>query len=184
MITRIVSRNCPTKHQMDSHSMQLDAKLGIHQKYEYKFSNTSQLRRAAGLKSCTFQLAPADSQEKQHQCWIEKLFQCEDLYIRTEQLSLLNSSAASRNILGTTYPFVLHWRELPRLGNSRIKDLRSISDLVCSGMPPKMYLIWAYLRTPALSINCPGIAPSETVPQFSTDRAPRRLTQKGGLPKH
>ena len=164
MITRIVSRNCPTKHQMDSHSMQLDAKLGIHQKYEYKFSNTSQLRRAAGLKSCTFQLAPADSQEKQRQCWIEKLFQREDLYIRIQQLSLLNSSAASRNILGTTYPNLLHWRELPCLGNSPVKDLRSLlrphflSDVNWrkpSGSPlldgSKNEAHWAYLRTPALS---------------------------------
>ena len=62
--TQVVSRNYPTKHHMDFHAMQLDAKLGIHQKYEYKFSNTLQLRRAAGLKSCIFQLAPVASQEK------------------------------------------------------------------------------------------------------------------------
>ena len=62
--SHIINRGNSTKHQADFHSLQLDAKLGIHQKYKYKLPNTSQLRRAAGLKSCILQLAPVASIEK------------------------------------------------------------------------------------------------------------------------
>ena len=41
-----------------------DARLGILQKYEYKFSNTGKLRRASGLKNCITQLALADPKEE------------------------------------------------------------------------------------------------------------------------
>ena len=45
-----VNRGNPTQQQADFHSLRNDAKLGIHQKYKYKLSNTLQLRRAARLR--------------------------------------------------------------------------------------------------------------------------------------
>ena len=48
--THAINRGYLTKQQADFHSLQLDAKLGIHQKYKYKLPNTLQLRRAAGLR--------------------------------------------------------------------------------------------------------------------------------------
>ena len=48
--THIINRGYPTKYEADSHSMQLDAKLEIHQKYKYKLSKTHQLRGAAALR--------------------------------------------------------------------------------------------------------------------------------------
>jgi hypothetical protein len=46
----IVNRRHLTQQQADFHSLQLNAKLGIHQKYKYKLPNTLQPRRAAGMR--------------------------------------------------------------------------------------------------------------------------------------
>ena len=51
------ARNYPTMQQVFFHSLQIGAKLGILQKYKYKFSNTVQFRRTAGWEGCICQLA-------------------------------------------------------------------------------------------------------------------------------
>ena len=52
------ARNYSTKQKAFYHSLQIDAKLGILQKYKYKFSSTLQIRRPASWERCICQLAP------------------------------------------------------------------------------------------------------------------------------
>ena len=52
------ARNYSTMQKAFYHSLQIDAKLGILQKYKYKFSSTLQIRRPASWERCICQLAP------------------------------------------------------------------------------------------------------------------------------
>ena len=52
------ARNYSTMQQAFYHSLLIGAKLGILQKYKYKFSNTLQFRRTAGREACICQFAP------------------------------------------------------------------------------------------------------------------------------
>ena len=98
--THAINRSNLTKQQAVFHSLQLDAKLGIHQKYKYKLSNTLQVRRPAGMRRLYPPIRARRSTRGDD--WNAKLkhFFNAKTYTSeaTSTFALITSSAASRNM--------------------------------------------------------------------------------------
>ena len=135
--THAINRSNLTKQQAVFHSLQLDAKLGIHQKYKYKLSNTLQVRRPAGMRRLYPPIRARRSTRGDN--WNAKLkhFFNAKTYTSeaTSTFALITSSAASRNMrahqilltAGTANPSKFRLPDKKDLGEKRHRQNKQTS---------------------------------------------------------